>query len=575
MCGIAGLAFGVSPIDPDALRRFTDALAHRGPDGGEVWTDGVIGLGHRRLAILDLSDAGACPMHITAPDGRTAVITYNGEVYNFIELRADLARAGWQFHSGTDTEVVAAAWLEWGEQALLRFNGMFAFALWESHARRLVLVRDRFGIKPLFYHSGPRLAFASELKAFLQLDDLRAQLHDGIAQQLVHDAGPVEGSTHETMLAGVMQLPAGHLLDIDASGRGSVQRWWDSAQHRPDMPIAYADQVEAFRALFLDAVRLRLRADVPVGTCLSGGLDSSAVTGAIAALHAGGSAGPRHLERTARDWQHAFIAAYPGSDLDEQRHAEQVVAHSGVHAHVIGFDHHRATASVQQCIWSAESPHGIVSAPVWNLYRALRQNGVLVSLDGHGADELLGGYTAHLRVPRTQLSTHLNVELHRTVLPSILRNFDRASMAHGIEVRMPFLDWRLVTFGLALPPDSRIGAGHTKRVLRDASAGLIPDSIRRRRSKIGFNAPLIEWYNASLNDFLVAVTHLPFFCETSLWDGARLGPELRARIAAGPWTYADWATLARVSVMASITIWHRQFVEGIREPLLELEVAHA
>ena len=575
MCGIAGLAFGPRPIDPGALRRFTDALAHRGPDGGDVWTDGVIGLGHRRLAILDLSDAGRCPMRVVAPDGREAVITYNGEVYNFLELRDDLTRAGWQFRSGTDTEVVAAAWLQWGDAALLRFNGMFAFALWEPQARRLVLVRDRFGIKPLFYHSAARLAFASELKAFLQLDDFRAQMNENVARQMVQDAGPVEGTSHETMLAGVYQLPAGHLLDITADGRGTVRRWWDSAQHRPDVPAKYADQVEAFRALFLDAVRLRLRSDVPVGTCLSGGLDSSAVTGAIAALHAGGNAGPRALERTARDWQHAFIASYPGSDLDERRHADQVVAHTGVNAHVIGFDHQRATASVQDCIWSAESPHGIVSAPVWNLYRSLRKTGVLVSLDGHGADELLGGYTAHLRVPRSQLASHLDTELHRSVLPSILRNFDRASMAHGIEVRMPFLDWRLVTFGLALPAESRIGGGFTKRVLRDASDGLIPDSIRFRRSKIGFNAPLIEWYNSSLNDFLVAVTQQPFFRETSLWDGVKLGTDLRARIAAAPWTYDDWATLARVSVMASMAVWHRQFIEGDLSPLLELEAAHA
>ncbi len=574
MCGIAGLAFGPRPIDPIALRQFTDALAHRGPDGGDVWTDGVIGLGHRRLAILDLSDAGRCPMHVVAPDGRTAVITYNGEVYNFLELRDELTRAGWQFHSGTDTEVVAAAWLQWGDAALLRFNGMFAFAIWEPQARRLALVRDRFGIKPLFYHSAARLAFASELKAFLRLDDFRAQLNENIARQMVQDAGPVEGTSHETMLAGVYQIPAGHLLDITADGRGTVRRWWDSAQRRPDVPLKYADQVEAFRELFLDAVRLRLRSDVPVGTCLSGGLDSSAVTGAIAALHAGGNAGPRALERTARDWQHAFIASYPGSDLDERRHADQVVAHTGVHAHVIGFDHQRATASVQQCIWSAESPHGIVSAPVWNLYRSLRESGVLVSLDGHGADELLGGYTAHLRVPRSQLASHLDAELHRSVLPGILRNFDRASMAHGIEVRMPFMDWRLVTFGLALPAESRIGGSFTKRVLRDASEGLIPDGIRFRRSKVGFNAPLIEWYNSSLNDFLIAVTQLPFFRETALWDGATLGADLRARIAAAPWTYDDWATLARVSVMASMAVWHRQFIEGDLSPLLELEAAH-
>jgi asparagine synthase (glutamine-hydrolysing) len=567
MCGIAGLAFGQRPVDPNELRRFTDTLIHRGPDGADIWVDGSTGFGHRRLAILDLSDAGACPMTVTAPDGRTVVITYNGEVFNFLELRQELEGMGYRFRSGTDTEVVAAAWLAWGEQALLRFNGMFAFVLWNVAERSLVLVRDRFGIKPLYYRAGARLAFASELKAFLALDDFRAQLNVPLAQLLMQDASPVEGGTHETLLQGVSSLPAGHLLAIDAAGRGGVRRWWDTQAHVPTVPTGYEEQVEAFRALFLDAVRLRLRADVPVGTCLSGGLDSSAVAGAIAAIHAGQQAGTAAFERTARDWQHAFIASYPGSDLDERRHADQVVAYTGIQPHVMNFAHDAATASVQECIWSGESVHGLVSAPVWHLYAKLRAEGVLVSLDGHGGDGLLGGYSSHLRVPRAQLNQHLHQELHHNMLPNILRNFDRASMAHGIEVRMPLLDWRLVTFAAALPPDRKIGGGFTKRILRDAMAGLAPESIRWRRSKVGFNAPLIEWCNASLNPFLVDVTQLPFFTNSPLWNGAQLGRDLRARIAAGPWVYDDWSELAKVAVVTSLTVFHRQFIEGIREPI--------
>ena len=572
MCGIAGFAFGGAPVNADELRRFTDALAHRGPDGVGCFVDGEIGLGHRRLAILDTSEAGNCPLTMRGPDGRTIVITYNGEVYNFLELRSELERVGFVFRGTGDTEVVAAALLHWGNSALDRLNGMFAIAAWEPRARRFLLARDRFGVKPLYLQAGKRLAFASELKAFLTLDDASPAVNERIFRLTLQDAGRVEGAEFETLLAGVVQLPAGHLLLLDAQGKGGISRWWNPDAHAVTAPAHYEEQVAQFRDLLFDAVRLRLRSDVPVGTCLSGGIDSSAVAGVMAALHSGHSG---DLQRSASDWRHAFVSTAPGSALNEQVHAKAVADFVRAESHYIAFDSEQASEVVLDSIWSSESAAGIAATPVWLLNRAIAATGVRVTLDGHGGDEVLGGYTPHLRVPRRELNAYLDGQITRDVLPGILRNFDRATMAHGIESRMPLLDWRLVTFARSLPPDAKLGGGFTKRVLRDAIQGLVPEHIRLRRSKVGFNAPLIEWANGSLSPLLQAAMQLPFWQENPYFDGPRLSREYNARMSAAPWRYDDWQALSQLCALVSLTIWHRQFIEGVREPLDVDEFAHA
>ena len=368
-------------------------------------------------------------------------------------------------------------------------------------------------------------------------------------------------------------MPAGHLLQLDARGTGGISRWWNPDAHIVTAPPRYDDQVAQFRELLFDAVRLRLRSDVPVGTCLSGGIDSSAVAGVMAALHAGHSSDNMH--RAASDWRHAFVSTAPDSALDEHRHAKSVADFVRAEAHYIAFDSAQATDAVLDSIWSSESAAGIAATPVWLLNRAIAGTGVRVTLDGHGGDETLGGYTPHLRVPRRELNAYLDAQITRDVLPGILRNFDRATMAHGIESRMPLLDWRLVTFARALPPDAKLGGGFTKRVLRDAIQGLVPEQIRLRRSKVGFNAPLIEWANGSLAPLLRAAMQLPFWQQNPYFDGPRLAREFGARMAAGPWRYDDWPRLSQLCALVSLTIWHRQFIEGDRAPLDVEAFAHA
>jgi asparagine synthase (glutamine-hydrolysing) len=584
MCGISGIFNFQGPVDRGELARFTDALAHRGPDGRGLLFDGWLGLGHRRLAILDLSRRGRGPLPYE-PSQRVARgarlrsawrgltsdeqdaadapyrywITFNGEVYNFLELRRELAAMGYAFRTGTDTEVVLAAYVQWGEGCLRRFNGMWAFAIWDRVERKLFLARDRFGIKPLYYsHDRRRFAFASELKAFLALDGFNSKLHEALVPAMLENPAAIEGTTDETLLTGVRRLPAGHVAVVAANGDLWVRRWWDTREHLPAVPARYEDQVAQLRELLLDSVRVRLRSDVPVGTCLSGGVDSSAVACAMAHLHRTQGV---DLSRTPSDWRRAFVADFPGTMLDERRYADAIVQHTGARPHIWTFDPDDAARHVVHSVWSMEEVYGGLATPVWCLYRELRRAGVTVSLDGHGGDELLGGYAWYLDWLMVQANDNLYRDFHATLLPAILRNFDRCSMAHGVEVRMPFMDWRLVAFAHALPAESKFGGGYTKRVLRDALAGLVPDPVRLRRFKMGFNSPMVEWFNGGLAPLIRQVVNHPLWLSSRWWDGPALRERVLAKTDARAWGPADWAETLHVWTRLNLVLWQILFVE--------------
>lgn len=563
MCGITGILDYNGGVDPEELDRFTDALAHRGPDGRGTHIDGPIGLGHRRLAILDLSDAGKCPMPFGGQDGRRYWITFNGEVYNFLEIRADLQKLGHRFRSDTDTEVVAAAYAEWGEDCLLRFNGMWALAIWDAHEQRLFLARDRFGVKPLYYSAGSRFLFASEIKAFTRLRRFERSLNRDVAALVLGGAQAYEGTTEATLMNGVRRLQGGCSLVVSREGVRE-RRWWDTLANIPAPPSTYAAQVEGFREIFLDAVKLRMRSDVPIGTCLSGGIDSTAVASSMAWLHA---RNPGSMARAASHWQKAFIATFPGSFLDEREFADQAVRHISGDPVYWEFAGPEAARHLVDTAWAMEEVYPGIAVPVWSIYRKMRENKVLVSLDGHGGDELLCGYTWYLDWPMAKVNANLYNDFHRTLLPSILRNYDRCSMAHGIEVRMPFMDWRLVTYCFGLQASSKVGGGHTKRVLRDAMQGIMPERLRLRQSKIGFNSPMFEWYNGDLAPFLDRVTRHPLWLESPFWNGRELGEAIRGKCRAKAWTRSDWDHTLAVWNMLNLVIWQVLFVEGREEDL--------
>jgi asparagine synthase (glutamine-hydrolysing) len=573
VCGLAGI---VDPagVDARALVAMTDALTHRGPDGAGYATLGDepqprvltraevgvargplrAGLGHRRLTIIDPTDDSAQPMRDAS--GRF-VLVYNGELYNYVELRAELERAGRRFATVGDTEVVLEAWAQWGPACLERFVGMWAFALLDAERRQLVLCRDRFGIKPLFYtHAAAGLRFASEIKGLLAAMDTPEPDESIVAGFLF--SGADTGS--ETFFRGIHRLPAAHLLEVplDDPRRAAARRYWEL----PDEVDADGEDAAArFAELFRESVRIHTRSDVAVGTCLSGGLDSSAIVCTASALKASGL-----LPATYR--HQAFGYVPPDDAVSERRWMDMVVERTGVALAEVRPAPDRFAASLETIVQQQDEPFGSTSiAAQWFVFEAARQAGMKVMLDGQGADEVLGGYhgylatiaagmlserrplayaqlaldhrrrlgawplpagavtTAMLPGPVRSVAGHLRpshgrdrspalasvlaVPLHgrmpaaaplptelqallrhqvQTSLPSLLRYEDRNSMAHSIEARVPFLDHRLVELAFRLPGESKVRGADTKRVLREAMKGVLPEPVRTRRDKLGFRA---------------------------------------------------------------------------------------
>ncbi len=395
MCGIAGIfhAETPKPIDPARVERMTDALAHRGPDGSGVWTDHGVGLGHRRLSIIDLAGSPQ-PMH--SADGR-AVIVFNGEIYNFRELRRELEQAGFAFRTSGDTEVILAAWQKWGPECLARLDGMFAFAIFDLDRRALFLARDRFGVKPLFlaHLSDGSIAFASELKGLLAHPLLRRRVNPQAIEAYM--AWGYVPDSH-AILAGVEKLPAGHFWLME-QGRapGRPQRWWDMSFTERERG-SEADLSAQLVHLLREGVRSRLVADVPLGAFLSGGVDSSAVV----ALMAEASAAPVQTCSIGFD-----VAAY-----DETSYAQRVAARFGAdhRERIVATDDFDAIDSLAAMF---DEPFADASAlPTWRVCQLARER-VTVALSGDGADEAFAGY-------RRQVFHH-HEERARGILPAGLR----------------------------------------------------------------------------------------------------------------------------------------------------------
>lgn len=384
VCGIAGLV----DLRADAgrwIEGMTTAQSHRGPDGHGVWASelaeiGRIHLGHRRLAILDLSEAGAQPM--TDATGQY-VITYNGEIYNYLEVRQDLARQGVSFRSASDTEVILEAYKRWGASCLDRFNGMFAFALYDRPRGRLFCARDRYGEKPfLFSHGKDFFAWASEYKALLLHPLVSVEYDEGRLLQAAYNPGTGLDADRQTVFTNIEQLLPGEAMELDLRGlQPRIWKYWQ-VQPRGEAPaVNEADVFDTFRELLTDAVRLRLRSDVPVGSCLSGGLDSSAIVCLVRRLVG---------ENTP---YHTFTGRFPGTPADEWDYAQQVVQAAGTVSHVVEPTVEGFLDELSAFVWHNELPVGSSSQYAqWSVFRLAREHGVTVLLDGQGADESLGGY---------------------------------------------------------------------------------------------------------------------------------------------------------------------------------------
>jgi len=559
MCGIAGI---IDVVNKPSLQQLKDAvacLAHRGPQKEATWADesGAVVLGHRRLSIIDLSEAASQPLHYR----NRYTIVYNGEIYNYLELKEKLAKLDYGFSSASDTEVILAAYDAWGEACLQQFDGMFAFAIWDAATQRLFAARDRFGEKPFYYsYENGRLCFASEIKALKQLSGKtnvnKAMLYNFLT--LSYTGNPRDSG--ETFYEAILQLPAGYCLRFDLRESEPEIEQFHQFQTGDNISINDNDAIEQFRNLLYDSIRKRLRSDVPIGTSLSGGLDSSAIVALCNQLPSG-------------NYSHqCFTASFEGFEKDETKYAAELAAKFGLKHHLATIASNEIVPLMIEVMQHQDEPISSASPLAqFAVYRRAKQEGVTVLLDGQGADEILAGYTKYfqwywrelyasdksrlnkelaaakaLQLPATfnwkqkaaarfpQLAGGLletiqekrayrNSDLQRsfaflnkrslyytlpsqmdlngilyfnsilTGLPELLRLADRNSMAHSIEVRLPFLGPELAQFVFSLPAHFKIREGRTKWLLRQAVKDLLPPSIVWRTDKIGFEPPQQAW----------------------------------------------------------------------------------
>lgn len=564
MCGIAGIfRINGEPVAPGYIDAMVATLRHRGPDGEGAFFAPGIGFGHTRLAIIDLTPASAQPLR---DDDAGLAMIFNGEIYNYIELREELRTLGHQFRSTGDGEVILRAYEQWGVDCLPRLNGMFAMAIWDTRKRQLFLARDRFGEKPLFIARTPRgLIFASEMKAILAVrPELRVANRRAVFRYLSRGDLDLD---RESFFEGIESLPGSHYLLIDSEGKGESRRYWHATSANVSEDRAAA--VEGFRELLFDSIRIRLRSDVPIGSSLSGGLDSSSI---VATINAEKSSSWLH--------QKTFSARFRSRQHDEGNYIRIVADNVEADTHDIIVEPEAFIEEFAELQWHQEEPIASASPfAQWLVMKLARQESTTVLLDGQGADELLAGYDqahgmfwAHwarkgrfdrvaqemlafarryhkLREPslfavyyslpetlRDRLaetyyhsSNIVSADLHRdfspahadtdhpfpdrlrnellrwqttTQLPEFLRYADRNSMAFGREVRLPFLDHRLVEYGFGLAPELLLNNAVTKVVLREAMRGIVPEAILQRKDKLAYSPPQERWVRGPLRGWM-------------------------------------------------------------------------
>lgn len=463
MCGILGVV-SKGPVEPAPYRAALDLLAHRGPDGEGEWreADHRVWLGHRRLSIIDLSHAGDQPM--LSPDGRFALI-FNGEIYNYVELRRELIGLGASFMSDSDSEVIVEGYRVWGRDVLSRLNGMFALALLDRPAGTMLCARDRYGEKPFLYTKRDGfLAFGSEYKALLALPGV-PHGHDEL--RVVTETcqpGSSADRQRQTVFTAIEQLLPGEAMNVDCATLATdTWRWFDIDLTRERRFADPRDAMAEFRELFVDSVRIRMRSDVEVGSCLSGGLDSSAIVGAA-----------RHLLGPDATY-HTFTGRFPGTPADEWHFAEMVVERSRVASHVVEPTVDRFMADLPQFMWHNELPVGSSSQfAQWCVFHLAKQHDVTVLLDGQGADELMGGYEQYFAWYVAALKARGETARLARELPEIERRYPAALMDRSMAARsaVPQRLRHMLAHLLNRGSDVRFG-------LRAGYSGAVSDQLAR------------------------------------------------------------------------------------------------
>ncbi|MEP7373725.1 MAG: asparagine synthase (glutamine-hydrolyzing) [Chitinophagaceae bacterium] len=571
MCGIAGIIqANTDKYSIHHLKKMTDALAHRGPDGEGLWQNdnSTVQLGHRRLSIIDLSKAAAQPMHFIPSsskrwaEGNHYTLIHNGEIYNYIEIRRELEKEGYSFHTQSDTEVILAAYDFWYDECVEHFDGMFAFAIWDEKEQELFAARDRFGEKPFFYYfNKEEFVFASEMKSLWAAGKERKANLQMLFNYITIGYVDNPERPEETFFENIFKLPpASRLYYKPSTGELTIEKYWDIDTNSRNKKISDTEAIEQFQNLFATSVKRRLRSDVSLGTSLSGGLDSSSIVAAISGLPS-----PDSRLQT-------FTASFPGFEKDELPFSGKIASQFGLPQHISAVTDQSLIDNWENFLYHQEEPVGSSSAfAQYKVFELAKQHNVTVLLDGQGADETLAGYHKYYKwywqelfqkrklmhsgeitaarkigieekfgfkniiaslLPdlasvileqqylayalqqedltrefvklqskeayyTTPALNNLNSLLYFNTcvhgLEELLRYADRNSMAHGREVRLPFLSHELVEFVFTLPSHFKIREGWTKWLLRQSMKQQLPPEIVWRKDKIGFEPPQKKW----------------------------------------------------------------------------------
>jgi len=564
MCGIFGMVVPHGKkIERTLVQTATDKLFHRGPDSGGCFLENNVALGNRRLAIIDLSDTGNQPMTF---QGLT--ITYNGELYNYVEIRTELIKIGHFFKTSTDTEVILAAYKEWGTNCVQRFNGMWAFAIYDSRQQIVFCSRDRFGIKPFYFiWTAQTFAFASEIKAFKPLPLWKPILNQEIASDYLTKG--LQNHTNQTLFKNVNQLPAGHHLFFDLKSHSfQIEKYYDISTVEQNAALNFDEAAIEFRRLLKDSIRLHSRSDVKVGSALSGGLDSSS----IVALQ---------YEMQENQKNKLEVVAYTSDipEFDESPFVESLIKKYPVSLHKTSSSFEETMLKVDEVIKAHDEP--LLSASLiaqYFVFKAAKENKIKVMLDGQGADELLAGYGTyympflkeigpsriiklfqevlgllgkhHIKLnkklsffkkntdyqqylylyngnaikPIHGFRNHSNYMIQKGILPALLQFEDRNSMANSVESRVPFLDYRLVEFCMSLPAEFKIKNGVRKAILREGMKNDLPGKILNRYDKMGFTTPQESWLSQNpeiiLETIQNAISYSPEIFDERLYQFA-------------------------------------------------------
>jgi asparagine synthase (glutamine-hydrolysing) len=590
MCGIAGIVSSAGPVEPQVVERMCRTMVHRGPDARGLFADDGVALGVQRLAVIDL-EGGDQPIY--NEDGSVAVVL-NGEIYNFEELREDLVRRGHAFATGSDTEVIVHLYEELGTECVDRLRGMFAFALWDRAARKLLLARDRVGKKPLFYccRDG-RLWFASEPRALLVSGEVPREVDYQAIDAFLHYMvvpGPWSG------FVAIHKLLPAHTLTWHA-GSASTRRYWRLSYRDADLQASEAEVAELIRETLLEATRLRLRSDVPVGAMLSGGIDSSSVVAAMARL----SAEPVKT----------FSVGFDVEKFDETDSAREVARMYGTDHHelVLGAD---AAEALPQLVWHYGQPYADSSALATFALAKLAGRQVTVALNGDGGDENFAGYQRYLRFASPDgepglapyehyarrragpyfdeaaraelyepefmravdgrwisvlrdpylasdagsvLERLLDVDVQTYLPDDLLVKMDVATMAHSLEARSPLLDPVMMELAASLPLRMKVEGGITKRIFRRAVREWLPEETMSR-AKMGFRVPFGEWLRGSLRQLPGDVLLDPRALERGLFREERLRKLVDEHLdGTDDHAYRIWTLL-------QLELWFRTYIDG-------------